>query len=120
MPTNTATPSTIPAMVSNQRGRCWRTYGQLMSFSRIMSGYEHLAGAVFFNAPIAQGHQAGTALGHLNIVGDNQDRGTQALMQIANQRQNLGAGVRVQIAGGFIGQQYRWIDRQGARNGTTL
>ena len=68
-------------MVSSQRGKCCRTYGQLMSFSRIMDGYaRHVlfetARAIFFNASVAQRDQTRTALGHVNVVRDDQDRGT--------------------------------------------
>src|SRR5580693_10117369 len=38
IPTNTATPNTIPARVSNHRNACLRMYGQLISLSRIMTG----------------------------------------------------------------------------------
>ena len=38
MPTNTATPSTMPAVVSSDRSTCFRKYGQLISLRRIMSG----------------------------------------------------------------------------------
>ncbi len=78
------------------------------------------ARAIFFDAPIAQGHQAGAAFGHVNIVRDDQDRGAQPLVQIANQRENLGAGVGVQIAGGLVGQQNRRINRKRARDGAAL
>src|SRR5580700_8140370 len=107
MPTNTATPSTIPAMVSSQRGRCCRTYGQLMSFSRIMDRYTRravvqTARAVFFNTPVPQGNQTRAAFGHLKIVRDDQNRRAQPLVQVANQRQNLGARVRIQVARGLV------------------
>ena len=36
MPTNTATPSTMPAVVSSVRSTCLRKYGQLISRSRII------------------------------------------------------------------------------------
>ena len=39
MPTNTATPSTMPAVVSSVRSTCLRKYGQLMSRSRIIDAH---------------------------------------------------------------------------------
>ena len=40
MPTNTATPRTMPAVVSSDRSRCLRTYGQLIRRSRITGALE--------------------------------------------------------------------------------
>ena len=37
IPTKTATPSTMPAIVSIVRSTCLRKYGQLMSLSRIIA-----------------------------------------------------------------------------------
>jgi hypothetical protein len=69
-----------------------------------------LSGPVFLDPSIAQGDYARAAFGHVNIVRYDQHRRPKALVQIPNQRQDFGARVRVQIAGGLVGQQHRRID----------
>ena len=55
-----------------------------------------------------------------HVVRDDQDGRAQALVQIVDQRQNLLAGVRIEIAGGLVGQQNRRIDGERARDGDAL
>ena len=47
----------------------------------------------------------GAAFGDAGIVGDDQDGGAEALVEVANEGEDFGAGVRVEIAGGLIGEQ---------------
>ena len=59
---------------------------------------------------------ARAALGHADVVRDNQHGRSQALVQIVNQLQDLRAGVRIQVAGGLVGQQDRADKRQRPRD----
>ena len=51
---------------------------------------------------------------HLHIVRDDDDRRAEACVQIANEAEDVFAGVRVEIAGRLVGEQNRRIDRQRA------
>ena len=51
---------------------------------------------------------------------DHQNRGAETLVQVVNQFQNLRARVCVEISGGLIGEQHRWIDAQRAGDGHAL
>ena len=87
MPTNTATPSTMPAVVSSVRRTCLRKYGQLIRRSRITRCH---AGAsrshVLDDAAVAERDRAAAARGDLHVVRDDDDRRAEARVQIANQR----------------------------------
>ena len=96
MPTNTPTPKTIPAVVSSHRSRCLRAYGQLIRRSSLMGGILPFARLQQSCRRECDGPRA--AFGYRLIVGDDQHRRAQAIMQIVNQLQNLRAGCAVQIA----------------------
>src|SRR6185436_3354808 len=122
MPTKTATPRTMPAVVSAVRSTWRRKYGQLISRSRIIlpSGLTAGAADVFDDAAVAQGDGALAALRHGHVVRDDDDRRAEAGVQVADQRKNLLAGARVEVAGRFVGEQDRRIDRQRARDRDAL
>src|SRR6185295_17015421 len=118
----TATPRTMPAVVSAVRSTWRRKYGQLISRSRIIlpSGLTAGAADVFDDAAVAQGDGALAALRHGHVVRDDDDRRAEAGVQVADQRENLLAGARVEVAGRFVGEQDRRIDRQRARDRDAL
>src|ERR1700736_4794924 len=91
-----------------------------MSLSRIMNGKAQPSGAILDDATIAEGNHAAAALGHMDIMRHNQNGGAEPDMQIANQREDFRAGVRVQIASRLIGQQDRRINGKRASNGAAL
>ena len=61
MPTNTATPSTMPAVVSSVRSTCLRKYGQLIRRSRIIARTSS-----HDSAAVAQRDRAAAALGDVS------------------------------------------------------
>ena len=56
----------------------------------------------------------------VHVVRDDDDGRAEARVQVADQRQDLVAGVRVEVAGRLVGEQDRRIDRQRARDGDAL
>ena len=54
------------------------------------------------------------AAGDAHVVRDDHHGGTEARLQIANELQDLGAGMRVEVARGLVGQQDWRIHRQRA------
>src|SRR4051812_6507109 len=128
MPTNTATPSTIPAVVSIVRRTCLRKYGQLIRRSRIIaspaptgvlgaqfragrrgirggSGADRRTSGVFDDAAVAKSDGPIAARRDAHVVGDDDDGGAQALVEIANQGQDVLSGPGVQVPGWLVGQQ---------------
>src|SRR5689334_24897950 len=69
---------------------------------------------IFRYSAVAQGNHSGGAFGYMRVVRYYQHRRAQPLMEVADQREDFGAGVRVQISGWFIGQQNRRVDGEGA------
>ena len=63
---------------------------------------------------VAQGDRPAAALGDLHVVRHDDDGRAEARVQVADQREDLLAGARVEIAGRFVGEQNRRIDRQRA------
>ena len=120
MPTNTATPSTMPAVVSTVRRMCLRKYGQLIRRSRIMRRRDRRSPDVLDDAAVAQRDRPAAALGDVHVVRHDHDGRAEPGVQIADQREDLLAGVRVEIAGRFVGEQNRRIDRQRARDRDAL
>jgi hypothetical protein len=60
------------------------------------------------------------AFSDADIMGDDQDGGAEPLVQVADQGEDLAAGMRIQVSGGLIGQQDGGIKCQGAGDGHTL
>src|SRR6185295_12433011 len=122
MPTKTATPRTMPAVVSAVRSTWRRKYGQLISRSRIIlpSGLTAGAADVFDDAAVAQGDGALAALRHAHVVRDDDDRASEARVDVTNQRQDLLTGAGIEVAGGFVGEKDRWIDGERPGDGDTL
>src|SRR5829696_6216890 len=122
MPTNTATPNTIPAIVSAVRRRWRRKYGQLIRRSRIMASSRLARGSsdVLDDAAVAKGDGALRALRDRHVVRDDHDRRSEAAVQVADERQDLFAGAGVEIAGGFVGEQDWRVDGQRASDGDAL
>ena len=76
MPTNTATPSTMPAVVSSVRSTCLRKYGQL-----IRAGGASLQDVVG-DAAVAERHDALAASRDVHVVRHDDDRGAEAGVQV--------------------------------------
>src|SRR5574343_1230283 len=57
--------------------------------------------------------------GHVLVVGDQHD-GVALLLELLEQRQDLGAGLRIERAGRFVGQDHRRSVDQGAGDGDAL
>ena len=57
---------------------------------------------------------------HVRVVRDDENRRAERDVQIADEPQNVGAGLRVEIACRLVRQQDRRIHRQRARNGDAL
>src|SRR5213080_4144040 len=105
MPTNTATPSTMPAVVRIVRSTWRRKYGQEISRSRITSGSCLNAPHVLDDAAVAERDRALAAVRHVHVVRDDDDGGAESRVEIANQREDLFAGVRVEVARRFVGEE---------------
>src|SRR5690348_14300790 len=123
MPTKTATPSTMPAVVSSVRRTCLRKYGQLISLKSDMlttRGTRRRPAHVFDDAAVAERDRPLAAPCDAHVVGDDDDRRLQAAVKIADEREDLLARARVEVAGRFVGEQDRRVDRQRARNGDAL
>ena len=69
---------------------------------------------------VAKSDCARAAFGHVAIMRDDQDRRPESSMQIVDQRENLRAVWRVEIACRLIGQQDRRIHGQRARDRNPL
>ena len=114
MPTNTPTPSTMPAdgqqtsqqMLARVRPTDQPQQNHRATSSRRPDVREHPA--------VAQLDGPRAALRHRLVVRDHQHRRSQPVVQIVDQLQDLRAGLRIQIAGGLIGQQNRRINAQRA------
>ena len=72
------------------------------------------------DARVAQGDGARAAFGDTVIVGDDEDGGAEALVEVADEREDLGAGVRVEVAGGLVGEQDGRGEGEGAGDGDAL
>jgi hypothetical protein len=79
-------------------------------------GPAHIPG----DAGIAQGNGARAAFGDTGIVGDDEDGGAEALVEVAYEGQDLGAGMGVQVAGGLIGEEDGRGKGEGAGDGDAL
>ena len=111
MPTNTATPSTMPAVVSSVRRTCLRKYGQLISRSRIRI---HRGATSSTTRPSRSAIVRSQLSRDVHVVRHDDDRRAEPRVQVANQREDLLAGARVEVAGRLVGEQDRRIDRQRA------
>ncbi len=67
-----------------------------------------------------RGDRPSAALGDMDIMRDDQYSGTESRVQAANERENFGAGMGIQVAGGLAGQQDRRVNRKRASNGAAL
>jgi hypothetical protein len=81
-------------------------YGQLMRRSRITA--------------VAKRDSPCAGVGDVLIVRHNQDRRSEPLVQIPDQRQNVLSGLGIEISGRLICEQDRWIDGQRPGNGHAL
>jgi 16S rRNA (cytidine1402-2'-O)-methyltransferase len=72
--------------------------------------------AIFYYAAIAQRHHPGAALGDHAVVRHDQNCRTEALVNVANQRQDVRAGVGIEVARRLVGKQDRRVDRQRPRD----
>jgi len=79
-----------------------------------------LAGAVFFDAAVAQRNHARTAFGDVRIMGHDQDGRTEPPVQVANQLQDVGARMRIEIAGRLVREKHGGIHRESAGDGAAL
>ena len=52
------------------------------------------------DARVTQRDGAGAAFGHAGVVGDDEDGGVEPLVEVADELEDFGAGVGVEIAGG--------------------
>src|SRR5258708_4711389 len=69
---------------------------------------------------VAEGNYAGTAFGDAAVVGDEQNGRAEALVQVADQSENLVASVRVEVACRLVCQENRRINSESARDGYAL
>ena len=72
-----------------------------------------------FHLPVADRNHAVGVGRDVGFVCDHDD-GVAAFMETREQRHDLDAGLRIEIPGGFIGEQNRWIVHQRSRNGDAL
>src|SRR5215470_9216630 len=72
------------------------------------------------DAAIEEPHQTAAAPGKRRVVGDQHQSGAAPTGEIEHQLDHLAAGLAVEIAGGLIGQQQRWLDGEGSRQGRAL
>ena len=74
---------------------------------------------VFLNLTIPEMKDAVGVRGHFAVV-RHQNHGLPFGMEPLDQLHNLGAGARVEVAGGLVGEQDGRVAHQGARNGHAL
>src|SRR6185503_1754779 len=80
-----------------------------------MAGAVTLILAVFQYLAVLEPHDALTVRGHVGLVRDDDDRLAVA-MQLVEQREDLDARLRVEVARGLVGQEYRWVRHERARD----
>jgi len=59
-------------------------------------------------------------VGGRRVVGDEDDRDAVLFVERSQEREDLVAGRRVEVAGGLVGEQHAWLVREGARDRDTL
>jgi hypothetical protein len=69
---------------------------------------------------VTQRYGPGGSIRYFNVMGDDQNSRTKALVEVIDELQNLLTGVRIKIAGRFIGKQYRRINGKRSSNRNTL
>ena len=80
---------------------------------RITRGVRRKLGAlgaiaiIGYDVCVAQGNGSRATVRHAGIVSHDQDGRVQLLMQRADQVEDFGAAVRIEVAGGLVGQQDR-------------
>jgi len=69
---------------------------------------------------ILQADQPVTDFGGFRVVRHHDDRQLAFARGLANQPQHLGAGLRIEVTGGLVGEEQRGLRQQRARDGDTL
>ena len=80
---------------------------------------EHLSAAVLFHktAPIQHRHVFTPAVGHGQVMGDEQEGASQLFAEIAQHRHHLPCYRNIEAGGGFVGDDQRWREGNGQRDG---
>src|SRR5215475_9387516 len=72
------------------------------------------------DATVTQRYSARGPIRYFNVMGDDQNGRAKTLVEVIDELQNLLAGVGVEIAGRFIGQQDRRINGKRSSNRDSL
>ena len=93
-----------------------------MTGDRTLRDYDLDSGdeAVIDDPAIAQRDGAFAALRDLQVVRDDDHGAAEAPMDVADQREDLFARARVEVAGRFVGEEHRRVDRERAGDGDAL
>jgi hypothetical protein len=65
---------------------------------------------------IAELDRSRALFGDAPVMGDDQDRRAESLVEILDQTEDFLAGMSVEVAGRLIGEQDRWVNRQRSRD----
>jgi hypothetical protein len=114
-------PMMMPSMVSAVRSRLAASErkASISSCAKFMQVLPRRR-AVVDDDTVLQPHQALAARGHVGFVRDDDDGQALLAVERTQQVQHLFGGARVQVAGGLVGQQQRWLVDQRARDGHAL
>ena len=72
--------------------------------------------AILDDIAVAQRHRSRASICHFEIMRDDKNCRTQPRMKVVNEFEDFFACVRIQVAGGFIRQQYRRVYRKCSRD----
>lgn len=84
-----------------------------------MGGFAFFLAIVLGDAPVRQADHPLTVCRYIRFMGHHDD-GLAFSMQFIKQLHDFPGCFGVQVAGGFIGQQNRWLTYQGPGNGYPL
>src|SRR2546425_717539 len=89
--------------------------------SRVDDGEFGSVAAAFADEPaVAEREDAVGDLGRSRVVADEHDCAAVLVGELANQAQDLGAAVVVELAGGLVGEQQAWTSDQGGADRDAL
>jgi len=89
---------------------------------RVLGVQEHIGYRALLDdhTCVHHGHFVTHTTDHIHLVGDQHDGQLQLAVDLGQQLQHRGRGLRVEGAGGFVAQQHFWLGGQGAGNAHAL
>src|SRR5688500_7510709 len=108
-----------PSVAANQMGNRVFTTRRARGPRRSMLGAAALIAPVLQNLAVLQAHDALPVRGDVGLVRDDDDRLTVSV-QLVEQREDLGARLRVEVTGRLVGEQARRIRDERARDRDAL